>query len=76
MPMTETESQEYRKKRGQEIKELREYLCLSQEKFGALVHVSLNTINSWELGKTMPNQSSEHRLSEIKYMYERATKGM
>ncbi|MDF5735477.1 MULTISPECIES: helix-turn-helix domain-containing protein [unclassified Nostoc] len=38
------------------IRELRQQLNLSQEKFAAKLGVSLRTVNRWENGSTVPSQ--------------------
>jgi DNA-binding transcriptional regulator YiaG len=49
----------------EQIKELRNKLGMSQDRFAALVGVAPMTIRRWERG-TKPNQLGDKRLCEIK----------
>ncbi|MEH2088033.1 helix-turn-helix domain-containing protein [Nostoc sp.] len=47
------------------IRELRQQLDLSQEKFAAKLGVSLRTINRWENGSTVPSQMALKLIKEM-----------
>ncbi|MEH2211923.1 MULTISPECIES: helix-turn-helix domain-containing protein [unclassified Nostoc] len=47
------------------IRELRQQLDLSQEKFAAKLGVSLRTINRWENGATVPSQMALKLIKEM-----------
>ncbi|MFN6482769.1 MULTISPECIES: helix-turn-helix transcriptional regulator [unclassified Nostoc] len=47
------------------IRELRQQLDLSQEKFAAKLGVSLRTINRWENGSTVPSQMALKLIEEM-----------
>ncbi|MDZ7953833.1 helix-turn-helix domain-containing protein [Nostoc sp. DedQUE09] len=47
------------------IRELRQQLHLSQEKFAAKLGVSLRTINRWENGSTVPSQMALKLIEEM-----------
>jgi putative transcriptional regulator len=47
------------------IRELRQQLDLSQEKFAAKLGVSLRTINRWENGSTVPSQMALKLIEEV-----------
>jgi putative transcriptional regulator len=47
------------------IRELRQQMDLSQEKFAAKLGVSLRTINRWENGSTVPSQMALKLIEEI-----------
>lgn len=47
------------------IRELRQRLDLSQEKFAAKLGVSLRTINRWESGSTVPSQMALKLIEEM-----------
>ncbi|MBN3941140.1 helix-turn-helix transcriptional regulator [Nostoc sp. NMS9] len=47
------------------IRELRQQLNLSQEKFAAKLGVSLRTINRWENGYTVPSQMALKLIEEM-----------
>ncbi|MGF1934131.1 MAG: helix-turn-helix domain-containing protein [Nostoc sp. ChiQUE02] len=47
------------------IRELRQQLDLSQEKFASKLGVSLRTINRWENGSTVPSQMALKLIEEM-----------
>ncbi|MEH2149469.1 helix-turn-helix domain-containing protein [Nostoc sp.] len=47
------------------IRELRQQLALSQEKFAAKLGVSLRTVNRWENGSTVPSQMALKLIEEM-----------
>ncbi|MEA5622836.1 helix-turn-helix transcriptional regulator [Nostoc sp. UHCC 0251] len=47
------------------IRELRQHLDLSQEKFAAKLGVSLRTVNRWENGSTVPSQMALKLIEEM-----------
>ncbi|MFN6529331.1 helix-turn-helix transcriptional regulator [Nostoc sp. ChiSLP03a] len=47
------------------IRQLRQQLDLSQEKFAAKLGVSLRTINRWENGATVPSQMALKLIEEM-----------
>ncbi|MEH2310426.1 MAG: helix-turn-helix domain-containing protein [Nostoc sp.] len=47
------------------IRELRQQLNLSQEKFAAKLGVSLRTVNRWENGSTVPSQMALKLIEEM-----------
>ncbi|MEH1858870.1 MAG: helix-turn-helix transcriptional regulator [Nostoc sp.] len=47
------------------IRQLRQQLDLSQEKFAAKLGVSLRTINRWENGSTVPSQMALKLIEEM-----------
>jgi transcriptional regulator with XRE-family HTH domain len=47
------------------IRELRQQLALSQEKFAAELGVSLRTVNRWENGSTVPSQMALKLIEEM-----------
>ncbi|MEH2141460.1 helix-turn-helix domain-containing protein [Nostoc sp.] len=47
------------------IRELRQQLNLSQEKFAAKLGVSLRTVNRWENGSTVPSQMGLKLIEEM-----------
>ncbi|MCC5600166.1 MULTISPECIES: DNA-binding transcriptional regulator [Nostoc] len=47
------------------IRELRQQLDLSQEKFAAKLGVSLRTVNRWENGSTVPSQMALKLIEEM-----------
>ncbi len=47
------------------IRELRQQLNLSQEKFAAKLGVSLRTVNRWEKGSTVPSQMALKLIEEM-----------
>ncbi|MBD6616519.1 helix-turn-helix transcriptional regulator [Komarekiella sp. 'clone 1'] len=47
------------------IRELRQQLDLSQEKFAAKLGVSLRTVNRWENGYAMPSQMALKLIEEM-----------
>ncbi|MHC5597705.1 MAG: helix-turn-helix domain-containing protein [Nostoc sp.] len=47
------------------IRELRQQLDLSQEKFAARLGVSLRTVNRWENGSTVPSQMALKLIEEM-----------
>ncbi|MEH2055605.1 MAG: helix-turn-helix transcriptional regulator [Nostoc sp.] len=47
------------------IRELRQQLNVSQEKFAAKLGVSLRTINRWENGSTVPSQMALKLIEEM-----------
>ncbi|MEH2363386.1 helix-turn-helix domain-containing protein [Nostoc sp.] len=47
------------------IRELRQQLNLSQEKFAAKLGVSLRTVNRWENGSTLPSQMALKLIEEM-----------
>ena len=47
------------------IRELRQQLHLSQEKFAAKLGVSLRTVNRWENGSTAPSQMALKLIEEM-----------
>ena len=50
---------------AKDIKELRQKLGLSQEKFARLVGVSLRSINRWEHDREKPSQLALMRLKQV-----------
>lgn len=50
---------------GKEIKELRHSLCLSQEKFGALIGMTCATIGRWEKETYKPSPLALEKLKKI-----------
>ena len=50
---------------GEQIKELRESLKLSQEMFGQRIGVSFITIHRWEAGKSKPHKSFMKKMERI-----------
>lgn len=50
----------------EEIKQLRESLSMTQEKFARHVGVTLGAINRWEMGKVKPSELAINRLLQIK----------
>ena len=53
------------------VKDLRERMKLTQEKFAQKVGVTYSTVNHWENGKRMPQPFLVRRLLEIKAEVER-----
>ena len=51
---------------GKRLKLVREALDLTQEEFGDEIGKSLNTVNSWEAGKTRP---PDHFMKVIEKIY-------
>lgn len=47
------------------IRELRQQIDLSQEKFAAKLGVSLRTVNRWENGSTVPSQMALKLIEEM-----------
>lgn len=47
------------------IRELRQHLDLSQEKFAAKLGVSMRTVNRWENGSTVPSQMALKLIEEM-----------
>ncbi|MBW4426711.1 MAG: helix-turn-helix domain-containing protein [Nostoc desertorum CM1-VF14] len=47
------------------IRELRQHLALSQEKFAAKLGVSMRTVNRWENGSTVPSQMALKLIQEM-----------
>jgi putative transcriptional regulator len=47
------------------IRELRQQLDLSQEKFAAKLGVSLRTVNRWENGSSVPSQMALKLIEEM-----------
>ena len=47
------------------IRELRQQLDVSQEKFAAKLGVSLRTVNRWENGSTVPSQMALKLIEEM-----------
>lgn len=48
------------------VKELREWMKLTQERFAQKVGVTYSTVNRWENGKRMPQPFLVRRLLELK----------
>lgn len=48
-----------------EILEIRQKLCVSQEKFAALLGTTVVTVNRWENGKTKPSRLYIKELKEL-----------
>ena len=48
--------------RPREIKQLREYLCLSQTEFAQLLGVSFVSVNRWENGHFEPTIKAKRKL--------------
>jgi len=48
-----------------EIKELRQKLGLSQERFGQQIGVSFVTVNNWEAGRTKPSPLALEKLKQL-----------
>ncbi len=49
-----------------EIKELRQHLKLSQEKFAHLIGVSYGSVNRWERDLSKPSQLARKKLTDLK----------
>lgn len=49
-----------------EIREIRQGLCVSQEKFAQLLGTTVVTVNRWENGKTVPSRLYVKELKELK----------
>src|SRR5579885_1259130 len=47
------------------VRDLRDRLNLSQEKFAAQLRVSLPTVSRWEKGKTEPDGAVRHAVAEF-----------
>lgn len=47
------------------IRDLRQQLRLSQEKFAAKVGVSVRTVNRWEKGQTLPSPLAMEKLHRL-----------
>jgi len=50
---------------GIQVREIRDRLKLSREKFARLLGVSFFTVYRWETGKAKPSSLAEIRLKEI-----------
>jgi len=53
------------KPEGIQIKELRERLELTQERFAARLGVTVSTVNRWENGKSQPSPLALIRIDEL-----------
>lgn len=49
-----------------EIQEIRQKLCVSQEKFAQLLGATVVTVNRWENGKTRPSRLYIKELKELR----------
>ncbi|MEH2381525.1 MAG: helix-turn-helix transcriptional regulator [Nostoc sp.] len=56
------------------IRELRQQLDLSQEKFAAKLGVSVRTVNRWENGSTLPSQMALKLIEEMLHKMGKAGK--
>jgi len=61
--------------KGEEIRELRKKLGLTQEEFARLLGVGYTTINRWENGKSEPRGQASEILEKLKTIIEEAEKG-
>jgi DNA-binding transcriptional regulator YiaG len=51
-----------------EVKKIRNYLSMTQEKFAVMCGVSVRTISGWEKGSSSPRGLSIRRLNEVKVL--------
>jgi len=49
-----------------EIKAIREKLCVSQEKFASLLGATVVSVNRWENGKTKPSRLYVKELKQLR----------
>ncbi|MBD2463655.1 helix-turn-helix transcriptional regulator [Oscillatoria sp. FACHB-1407] len=49
------------------VRQLRQDLNLSQEKFAAKLGVSFKTVNRWERGHTLPSPMALKRIEDLSY---------
>ncbi len=61
--------------KGEEIKELRKKLGLTQEELARLLNVGFSTVNRWENNKATPTGQSLVVLSKLKELVEEAESG-
>lgn len=50
---------------GQDIRNFRESLELSQEKLAQLIGVSVQTVNKWERGHNSPSQLAVEKIKQL-----------
>ena len=55
--------------RSREIKQLREYLCLSQTEFAQLLGVSFVSVNRWENGHFEPTIKAKRKIKILIEQY-------
>ena len=58
--------------RSKEIKQLREYLCLSQTEFAQLLGVSFVSVNRWENGRFEPTIKAKRKIKILIERYNKA----
>ncbi len=50
---------------AERIRMVRQKMFLSQDEFAKRIHVSLSTVNRWEMGKSKPNLSAMRSIKEF-----------
>ena len=50
---------------AEQIRMMRQRMFLSQEEFAKTLHVSLSTVNRWEMGKSKPNLTAMKQIKEF-----------
>jgi DNA-binding transcriptional regulator YiaG len=53
----------------EEIKEIRESIGITQEKFASLLGTTVCTVNRWENGKTKPSRLYTIQIKELRINY-------
>ena len=50
---------------AEQIRMIRQRMFLSQDEFAKVLHVSLSTVNRWEMGKSKPNLTAMKQIKEF-----------
>lgn len=50
---------------AEQIRMTRQRVFLSQDEFAKVLHVSLSTVNRWEMGKSKPNLTAMKQIKEF-----------
>ena len=50
---------------AEQIRMIRQRMFLSQDEFSKVLHVSLSTVNRWEMGKSKPNLTAMKQIKEF-----------
>ena len=50
---------------AEQIRMIRQRMFLSQDAFAKMLHVSLSTVNRWEMGKSKPNLTAMRNIKEF-----------
>jgi DNA-binding XRE family transcriptional regulator len=50
---------------AEQIRMIRQRMFLSQDEFAKVLHVSLSTVNRWEMGRSKPNLTAMKQIKEF-----------